>query len=181
MNKLKPIKNKSGVALFAVLFIMMFLGILFVAFFANSQQAQRTAYRFYKSEMARQLAASGQEEAFKYLHSITDNPEAKGINDFSSNDVFRRIIDKNSDVFMDGTVDRDNASGIDLEIPITKSLAPSGMEVTATARIVDFRDTDIKGNKFYKEEGAGVSRRTEKTGKAGHETSGRDTFHHRAV
>ena len=52
MNKKRQIKNRSGVALFVVLFVMVFLGILMVQFFANSQHAQRTAHKFYSSEIA---------------------------------------------------------------------------------------------------------------------------------
>lgn len=152
-------QNKKGIAIFMVLFIMVVLGALMVQFHQNSRQAQNTVHRFQTSEMARQLAAAGQEEAFDYLHNQTGN-----IYDASFNlkDIPQKFIEKNSDIDMSsvGSSGRNSVRGLDLPIPVTRALAeslmPGRMEITATARIVDFRNTDYDGNIFYENEGIGT-------------------------
>lgn len=152
-------RNKKGIAIFMVLFIMVVLGALMVQFHQNSRQAQNTVHRFQTSEMARQLAAAGQEEAFDYLHNQTGN-----IYDASFNlkDIPQKFIEKNSDIDMSsvGSSGRNSVRGLDLPIPVTRALAeslmPGRMEITATARIVDFRNTDYDGNIFYENEGIGT-------------------------
>ncbi len=171
MNKLKPIKNKSGVALFAVLFIMMFLGILMVQFFVNSQQAQRTAHRFYSSEMARQIAVAAQEEAYAIIYKETDNSESKTSN---VSDYFDKIIEAGSSLVNESTIKEPKESSPLFTITLikTKELAEkAGMDVTATVRVVDFRDKDIKGRHFYEKEGIGtIEIAVNVTAKSGFET-----------
>lgn len=147
MNKIKYINNKKGVAIFMVLFIMMFLGILLVAFFSSSQNAQRTAHRFYTSEMARQLAAAAQEEAFIYLYNQTDNPEAKNGSEVSK--LFENIVKKSFEI--DYGSPMDIKKGVPCNIPITQAI-DDRLDVEAKVGIVDFRPHDYWGNKFYQDE-----------------------------
>ena len=158
MNKKRQIKNRSGVALFVVLFVMVFLGILMVQFFANSQHAQRTAHKFYSSEIARQLAAAGQEEAFTILHQKTDNPESKEITGLDP--FFQKIVDTSQSLVDETNIrpaSEDEGSKIDIHLPITSAMANKiGMEITAFARVIDFRKTDMHGYEFYGNEGIGT-------------------------
>ena len=158
MDRKRQVKNRSGVALFVVLFVMVFLGILMVQFFANSQHAQRTAHRFFSSEIARQLAAAGQEEAFAILHQKTDNPESKEISGLDP--FFQKIVDT-SQSLIDATnvksASEDEGSKIQIPLPVTSAMADKiGMEIKAFARVIAFRKTDLHGFEFYGNEGIGT-------------------------
>ena len=141
--------NKKGVAIFFVLFVMMFLGILFIQFYSNSMHAQRTAHRFHTSEMARQLAAAGQEEAFNNLWELTNNIEAKDIDAYNDSDFFRKIVKR---TILMNNFDRSKSAEID--IPVTKQMAIEAfagdvMDIKARVGIVDYRDKDADGHNFY--------------------------------
>lgn len=145
--------DKKGVAIFVVLFVMMVLGTLMFSFHMSTRQAQSSVHRFQTSEMARQLAAAAQEEAFKYLYDKTANPaSAEG----------QKIIQRTGiDMSANGGMDNRSSIGfIDLEIPATKELAVEmlgdRMELEAKARIVDFRNSDYHGRLFYGNEGIGT-------------------------
>lgn len=156
---IKRYNNKKGIAIFMVLFIMVVLGALMVQFHQNSRQAQNTVHRFQTSEMARQLASAGQEEAFDYLYKQTGDVYDSS---FNLKDIPRKVIEKNADIDMtsSGPASRNSVRGLDLPVPATRQLAeelmPGRMEITATARIVDFRNTDYDGNLFYDKEGIGT-------------------------
>lgn len=148
--------NKKGVAIFFVLFVMMFLGILFIQFYSNSMHAQRTAHRFHTSEMARQLAAAGQEEAFNNLWELTNNIEAKDIDGYNDKDFFRKIVKR---TILMNNFDRSKSAEID--IPVTKEMAIEAfagdvMDIKARVGIVDYRDKDADGHNFYGDEGIGT-------------------------
>ena len=161
MNNLiirRQTNNKKGIAVFVVLFILVILSILIIQFHTASRHAQNTVHRFQTSEMARQLAAAAQDEAFKYLYDKTDNPNSKGYDQLDSNSIIRKIIDRNS--IYASNFNRTNTNCLKLEIPVTQKLANNilgdRMEVTAEARIIDFRDTNPQGNTFYGKEGIGT-------------------------
>lgn len=148
--------NKKGVAIFFVLFVMMFLGILFIQFYSNSMHAQRTAHRFHTSEMARQLAAAGQEEAFNNLWELTNNIEAKDIDAYNDSDFFRKIVKR---TILMNNFDRSKSAEID--IPVTKQMAIEAfagdvMDIKARVGIVDYRDKDADDHHFYGDEGIGT-------------------------
>ena len=160
MNPKRQTNNKKGVAIFFVLFVMVILGILITQFHLSSRQAQNSVHRFQTSEMARQLAAAAQEEAFKYLYKETDNYESKGFDELNANSILRKIIEgKESSVYVPN-FNRTETNGIKLNIPSTEELAESlmgdRMEISATARIIDFRDSDPDNHTFYGKEGIGT-------------------------
>ena len=164
MYSKKQLNKKRGVAIFAVLLVMMFLGILFIQFYTNSQHAKRTSHKFQTSEMARQIAAAAQEEAFMYLYNITDNPSAKDLKDLDN--IPKTIIENRDSIFCplaEASADRNNVNGLDLKVDATKAMnldstkvVDDYMDVTAKARIIDFRDTDYNNRKFYEYEGIGT-------------------------
>ena len=146
--------------MFAVLFVMMFLGILFIQFHVNSQHAKRSSHRFLTSEMARQIAAAAQEEAFMYLYKQTDNPNG---DDYNTKPIMKQIIDRDSSVLLDtnGNMDR-SSGGITLNIDATKKMIEENdylkgcIDVEAKARLIDFRDVDYDHMPFYGKEGLGT-------------------------
>lgn len=148
-------QNKKGIAIFMVLFIMVVLGALMVQFHQSSRQAQNSVHRFQTSEMARQLASAGQEEAFDYLHRETGDIYDSSLN---LKPIPAMIIERNPSIVLTsiGPDGRKSVKGIELQIPVTKALAGNKMEITATARISDCRDTDFKGNVFYGNERIGT-------------------------
>ncbi len=152
--------NKKGVAIFFVLFVMIILGVLVAQFHARSRQAQSTVHRFQTSEMARQLAAAAQEEAFKYLYEQTDNYESKGLDELNGNSIIRKIIEgKDSSAYVPN-FKRTETNGLKLKIPETEKMANDllgdRMEISATARIIDFRNCDPDNHTFYGKEGIGT-------------------------
>ena len=161
MYRKRQQNNKKGVAIFFVLFLLLMLGTLIVQFFHTSRQAQSSVHRYQTSEMARQLASSAQEEAFDYLYKETGevyaNPENSALRKIPG-----LIIQKDSaiDLSKIGLDKRDSVNGIELEIPATVKMAedmmPGRMDIKATARIIDFRNTDYAGNLFYDQEGIGT-------------------------
>ncbi|MBR4570239.1 MAG: hypothetical protein IKO19_06180, partial [Candidatus Riflebacteria bacterium] len=160
MNPKRQTKNKKGVAIFFVLFVMIILGVLVAQFHVRSRQAQSTVHRFQTSEMARQLAAAAQEEAFKYLYEQTDNYESKGFDELSGNSILRKITEgKESSAYVPN-FKRTETNGLKLKIPETEKMAKDllgdRMEISATARIIDFRDCDSENHTFYGKEGIGT-------------------------
>ena len=130
------INNKKGVAVFIALFMMVFLGILILQFHFRSSTANNTVHRFHTSEMARQLAAAAQDEAFHYISNQTYNIYD---NTFTNlNPLPKKIIERTMD------------EGIKLDIPATMEMAedllPGRLDISATAKIIDFRNEDAKGN-----------------------------------
>ena len=161
MNNLiigRQTNNKKGVAIFFVLFVMVILGILITQFHLSSRQAQNSVHRFQTSEMARQLAAAAQEEAFKYLYDQTNNPNSTDYDKLDSSSILRKIIDKKSIYVTD--FKRTSSNCIKIEVPATidmaKRIMGDRMEIIAEARIVDFRDRNYDKVKFYKNEGIGT-------------------------
>lgn len=153
----RKIHKKRGVAFFIVIAIMFILSLLMLQFHFSSRQAQSTAHRFQSSEMARQLAATAQEEAFTYLYNKTTLSFDSG--SYEPNDVTKQIL--NREISIEDRLDnKDSVKGIDLKVPLTQELAddlqPGVMDIKATARIVDFRNKDYKGNTFYDKEGIGT-------------------------
>ena len=160
MNLIRQTNNKKGVAIFFVLFLMVVLGILVTQFHLSSRQAQNKVHRFQTSETARQLAAAAQDEAFKYLYEETDNYESKGFDELNGNTIIKKILEgKDSNIYVPN-FNRTESNGLKLKIPATESMAEAilgdRMELSATARIIDFRDCDADNHTFYGKEGIGT-------------------------
>lgn len=153
----KTNKSRRGVAMFAILFVMVVLGLLVVQFHRMGRQAQSSAHRFQTAEMARQLAIAGQEEAFKYLYDQTNHIYDNSFNIIK--DLPKKIIERDPDdldMTESGMGSRSSKKGLELKIPQTENLAGDRMELSAVARIVDFRNQDPDGNLFYGKEGIGT-------------------------
>jgi hypothetical protein len=154
--------SKKGVAIFFVLFVIVILGTLFAQFSFSSRNAQRTVHRFQTSEMARQLAAAAQEEAFKYLYDITDNPDAIAYEQLKGKgkEILYKIISRSNEIDMSKEFNRDSIKGIDLDVSKTKTLAKEklgdNLEISAKARIIDYKTVDVNGKSFYKNEAVGT-------------------------
>ena len=160
MYFIRQTNSRKGVAIFFVLFVMIILGILVAQFHISSRHAQSSVHRFQTSEMARQLAAAAQEEAFKYIYDNTDNYESKSFDELDNDSIIKKIIDGRESSIYVPNFNRTDNNGIKLSIPATKNLAENilgdRMEVTATARIIDFRDCDSDNHTFYGKEGIGT-------------------------
>lgn len=158
MRLKRQTNSKKGIAVFFVLFTLIILGILVVQFHVSSRNAQSAVHRFQTSEMARQIAAAAQEEAFKYLYDKTDNPNSKSYDDLDGSSILRKIIDRTSIYAPD--FKRTSSNCIKIDIPATVKMAENimgdRMDITAEARIVDFRNCNYQGNVFYKNEGIGT-------------------------
>ncbi len=146
-------RGREGVAMFSAIFVMIIVGLLAMQFHYMTRQAQSSAHRFQTSEMARQLAAAAMEEAFMYVHSETASPGST---------FFNKLVNRSSDIDGSSTsLDNKNSKGIDVPVVLTLSQAatmPMGsrLNITATARIIDFRDTDTTGARYYGKEGVGT-------------------------
>ncbi|MDD3148108.1 MAG: hypothetical protein PHD82_12460, partial [Candidatus Riflebacteria bacterium] len=152
---LPPVRqlNRTGVAMFSAIFVMIIIGLLAMQFHFMSRQAQSSAYRFQTSEMARQLAAAAIEEAFMYVHNESKNPASS---------FFSKLVKRSADIDASSTgLDSKNSKGV--PVPVTLTLAqaafmPMGakLNIEATARIIDFRNVDSVGAKYYENEGVGT-------------------------
>ena len=135
-----PWPGRRGIILYVVIMVFLCLSVLALHFLRVSREARQVAFRFEKSEMVRQLAQAGIEEAFSRFFRETANPGSPA-----------------------GTwlVQRSQAS-FQIEIPQTERIAKAVIfgsfqpKVTAEARLVDFRKTDSKGRPYYGSEGVGT-------------------------
>lgn len=149
----EPATSRSGVAMFAAIFVMIIIGLLAMQFHYMTRQAQSSAHRFQTSEMARQLAAAAIEEAFMYVHNESEN---------SGGAFFNNLV-KRAGVFDASTTSLENKNQKGVAVPIALTLAqaaamPMGsrMNIDATARIIDFRNVDSSGAQYYEQEGIGT-------------------------
>ena len=153
MPEVKGQSRRAGVAMFSAIFVMIIVGLLAMQFHYMTRQAQSTAYRFQTSELARQLAASAMEEAFMYVHNETEN---------SSGSLFNKLVSRSTEIDASTTsLDNKNSKGV--PVPVALTLAQAGampigsrLKIEATARIVDFRNTDSTGARYYENEGVGT-------------------------
>lgn len=145
--------SRHGVAMFSAIFVMLIIGMLAVQFHYMTRQAQSTAFRFQASEIARQLAESAMDEAFLYIHNETQKANGK---------LFDVIKNRSGGIDCSST-SMDNLSGKGFPIPVdlTETQADTiingnKFDISAIARIIDFRDVDSTGGKYYDKEGVGT-------------------------
>ncbi|MBF0499058.1 MAG: hypothetical protein HQM09_02900 [Candidatus Riflebacteria bacterium] len=96
------------------------------------------AFRFEKSELVRQIAESAIDEAFAIFFS-----ETKNINSEKFKFLFKHKKD----------------STLSFQLPIMEDFSPNSgddLSFIASAMIIDFRDSDIYGNRLYPGEGVGT-------------------------
>jgi len=145
--------KRAGVAMFSAIFVMIIVGLLAMQFHYMTRQAQSTAFRFQTSELARQLAAAAIEEAFMYVHNETEN---------QSGALFNKLVSRSSELDASNTgLDNKNSKGVPVPVVLTRAQAAampigSRLKIDATARIVDFRNTDSTGARYYENEGVGT-------------------------
>ncbi|GAB1352464.1 MAG TPA: hypothetical protein PLK28_07160 [Candidatus Rifleibacterium sp.] len=145
--------KRAGVAMFSAIFVMIIVGLLAMQFHYMTRQAQSTAFRFQTSELARQLAAAAIEEAFMYVHNETEN---------QSGALFNKLVSRSSELDASNTgLDNKNSKGVPVPVVLTQAQAAampigSRLKIDATARIVDFRNTDSTGARYYENEGVGT-------------------------
>jgi hypothetical protein len=147
---MKNIKNqKRGVAMFVVIFVMSIIGLLAVNFFRMSRNAQASAFRFKASEVARQIASSAADEAFTYIHNITEDHKTNLAQMFIRRES---IVDMTSG----GYSNRDSTGEI-IPVSLVLNQIPNFLTVEVKARIIDFRSVDSTGSgKYYGNEGVGT-------------------------
>jgi hypothetical protein len=144
---------RSGVAMFSAIFVMIVIGLLAVQFHHMTRQAQSTAFRFQASEIARQLAESAMDEAFLYIYNQSEK---------SSGEFFTKLRDRSGSIDCSTTsLDNLSGKGVDVKIDLTKAEAATILngnkfDISAKARIIDFRSADPDGRKYYDKEGVGT-------------------------
>lgn len=148
--------ERKGIAMLAAVCVLVIIGLLAVQFHKMSREAQLNAYKFQASEVAQQLAESAMDEAFTYACNQTE----KG-----GNDLFNSIVNNpTSPSAMDcttGNLENKNEKGVAIPVPLTINVAKSmnmadRFVIEVTARIIDFRNVDDTGKKFYGNEGVGT-------------------------
>jgi Tfp pilus assembly protein PilX len=146
--------RKRGIAMFTALFVMIIIGMLAVQFHYMSRQAQSDAFRFQASEIARQLAESAMDEAFLYIYQQTQGEDGEFFND---------IVSRSSAIDCSSmSLANKDSKGKDVNVDLTVAQAADikngeKFNISATARIIDFRDTDSSTDgKYYKKEGIGT-------------------------
>lgn len=147
---------RKGIAMLAAVGVLFIIGLLAVQFHQMSREAQLNAYKFQASEVAQQLAESAMDEAFTYVYNQTGK---------AGNDLFNNIVNNpSSPSAMDcttGNLEDKNTRGVSVPVPLTINIANSmnmanRFEIEVTARIIDFRNGDDSGKKFYGNEGVGT-------------------------
>jgi Tfp pilus assembly protein PilX len=146
--------RKRGIAMFTALFVMIILGMLAVQFHYMSRQAQSDAFRFQASEIARQLAESAMDEAFLYIYQQTQSSDGAFFDDIVKRD---NAIDCSN-----MSLNNKDSKGKDVDVALTLAQAANiqngeKFNISATARIIDFRDSDSTNDgKYYGKEGVGT-------------------------
>lgn len=148
--------NKRGVAMLAAVCVLVVIGLFAVQFHKMSREAQLNAYKFQASESARQLAESAMDEAFTYVFNQTAKQGTDIFNNIVNNPTSPSAMDCTS-----GTLEDKNSKGVAIPVPLTANVAASmnmadRFNIEVTARIIDFRNGDDTGRKFYGNEGVGT-------------------------
>jgi len=145
--------SRRGIAIFSALFVLLIISILALQLHFFARQARTGAFRFQTSEVARQLAAAAMEEAFAHVLSASEDPDSA---------VLKSIVERSADIDCSRLdLAEKNRRGIEVPVDLTKEQA-KGMEtaarfsIDATARIIDFRSSDMTGTDYYGQEGVGT-------------------------
>lgn len=146
--------SRRGIAMFSVLFVMIIISIFALQFHFTSRQAKMSAHRFQTSEYARQLAMSAVDEVFMQLHNQTN---------IQGSTLFNKIVSLSSDINASANLSNRTSIGINIPVPLTAARAANmednigdRFKIEATARIIDFRDANRDGAKYFGNEGVGT-------------------------
>lgn len=139
--------------MFSAIFVLLVVGLFALQLYFFARHARSGAFRFKTSEVARQLAAAAMEEAFANLLAASENSDGA---------FFRRIVERSAEIDCSRIdLSEKNRLGVEVPIELTKNQAKtmetgSKFSINATARIIDFRHTDMAGSKYHGQEGAGT-------------------------
>ncbi len=137
------VRSKRGVVEYLAILVLIVLGTLAVAFHRLARHAQAMAFRFEISETVRQTSESAIDEAFMRLLNGTAKAEV-------SPEMFSWFLDRRN-------------SDLSIPVPMTEEQAKlaiirSDFEpvIKASARHIDFRGEDSRGNRYFSREGVGT-------------------------
>lgn len=139
--------------MFSAIFVLLIISILALQLHYFARQTRSSAFRFQNSEVARQLAAGAIEEAFAWAVAASENPDSS---------FYRQLTGRTPEIDCSNLDYREkNRRGIEIPLELT-TIQTSNMEVaakfsiSATARIIDFRDCDMSGGRYHGQEGVGT-------------------------
>ncbi|MBU1108255.1 MAG: hypothetical protein KKB51_16400 [Candidatus Riflebacteria bacterium] len=153
MTALREANNRSGIAMFSAIFVLLIIGLLAMQLHFYSRHTRLSAFRFQTSEVARQLAAAAIEEALAYVLAESEKPDGT---------FFRYLVERPAAIDCSNIdLSEKNQRGIEVPVELTIKQAKSmeigsRFSISATARIVDFRNTDMAGTSYYGKEGVGT-------------------------
>ena len=139
--------------MFSAIFVLLIIGLLAMQLHFYSRHTRLNAFRFQTSEVARQLAAAAIEEAFAHVLAASEKPDG---------DFFRCLVERSAAIDCSNIdLSEKNTRGIEVPVELTVKQAKSmeigsRFSIKATARILDFRNTDMAGTAYYGQEGVGT-------------------------
>ena len=153
MTAVRGANKNSGIAIFSAIFVLLVVSLLSITLHFYSRQARASAFRFQTSEVARQLAAAAIEEAFAHVLAQSEKPDGT---------FFRKLVERSADIDCSNLdLSEKNQRGVEIPLELTtaqtkKMEIGSRFTISATARIIDFRNVDIAGTEYYGREGVGT-------------------------
>ncbi len=127
-----------------ILFLVLIVSGVTLAFFQLSAQAQRTAFRLERGEVLRQIVEAADEEAFAVLLAALENPGSTS---------FQWLLDQGR-----------NPKVLPIQAPLTAQTAATMVRarqkttLTVEARVVDFTPRDFEGVPYSSDVREGVGR-----------------------
>ncbi|MBF0547682.1 MAG: hypothetical protein HQM08_24800 [Candidatus Riflebacteria bacterium] len=123
---------KSGFVSYLFLFIVMFISILAIQFYKVAEQQRQSNFQFRQVEIARNIVEGALEEAYSWFFKETANPKSPS---------GQWLIARNSAPF---------SIPLNVSIDEAKTMVRANVlpEITASARVIDFRTTDEFGNQY---------------------------------
>ncbi|RCK81624.1 MAG: hypothetical protein OZSIB_0758 [Candidatus Ozemobacter sibiricus] len=117
---------------YAVVFVVVVLTIFTAQFHRLTRHQQQTAYRLEENDIARQIAEAAMDEAFAWLHATTA--------DVCSPPGQWLIANRQAPLSLT----------FPLSHSFSSSMVPAGvsLELRGTARVIDFRQQDSRGNRY---------------------------------
>ncbi|MFZ2957904.1 MAG: hypothetical protein WA705_13535 [Candidatus Ozemobacteraceae bacterium] len=140
----KKSRHPRGIALQLVLFLVLVISGLALAFFQLSSQAQRHAYRLERGEVLRQIVEAADEEAFASLLSSLDRPDSGPT---------QWLTDQGK-----------NPPSLPISVPLITGIARTmirahqDLELSVVARVVDFTNRDFESIPYSNDAREGVGR-----------------------
>ncbi|HNV68045.1 MAG TPA: hypothetical protein PKO06_00005, partial [Candidatus Ozemobacteraceae bacterium] len=137
-------RPSRGAALQMILFLVLLISGLALAFFQMSSQAQRSAFRLERGEVLRQIVEAADEEAFAVLLSALERPDSP---------EFLWLLNQGK-----------NPAVLPISVPLISQIATTMVRarqaaaITVEARVVDFTHRDFEGMPYSTDTREGVGR-----------------------